>query len=245
MNVFSFTQKGLDSKVNNDAILFSSEETISNPCIISEQNNYSHFKDGLDCSLIALLADGLGSTFASKFAVEIYNEGFMDLLDLVGEQDIVHWIMHYFVKLEINAARESSGDMNKATSGASIAGVIIHKSAGSFIFNAGDVKVFVVKGSKAYQITRDHFYGNVLENCACAGGGHYISIEGARRDKKTSYFMATNSFCEIISQKYSSIVDGIYDIMNEKTSEETIKKMKYIFKNCRDNVSAIGIRCDN
>lgn len=242
MKVFSFTQKGINNKVNNDALLLNGEEILSNPWIIKEQDNYSHFNENLNGSLISLVADGLGSTFASQYAVNIYNEGFLDLIELVGEQDIVQWIMHMFVKLEVNAARDFARDIIKATSGTSIAGVIVHKLAGCFIFNAGDSKVFAVKSNGCYQITKDHFYGNVLENCACAGGGHYISIEGARRNKKTSFFLASNSFCEVLSQKCGDISNAIFEIMSKNSSEESIEEIKSIMKESCDNVSAIGIK---
>lgn len=244
MKVFSFTQKGANNKINNDAILVNGENIVSNPWIIKEQDKYSHFHESLDASLIALVADGLGSTFASQRAVDVYNEGFLDLIDLVGEQDIVYWIMQMFVKLEVMTSRDSAGDIMKATSGTSIAGVIMHKFAGAFIFHAGDSKVFAVKSNIAYQITKDHFYGNVLENCACAGGGHYISIEGARRNKNTSFFVATNSFFEVLSQKCGDVEKALLKIMNKNGSEESIEEIKALMKDSPDNVSAIGIIID-
>ena len=64
----------------------------------------------------------MGDNFASKLAVETYNENFLDLIETVGEQEIINWIMHNFIKLEVNAARESADDKIKAMSGASIAG---------------------------------------------------------------------------------------------------------------------------
>ena len=122
MNIFCFTNKGANSKINTDTILFNSEAISGNPIIINEQNNYSHFINSIEGSALGLIADGLGDNFASKLAVETYNENFLDLIETVGEQEIINWIMHNFIKLEVNAARESADDKIKAMSGASIAG---------------------------------------------------------------------------------------------------------------------------
>ena len=40
MNIFCFTNKGSNSKINTDTILFNSEAISGNPLIINEQNNY-------------------------------------------------------------------------------------------------------------------------------------------------------------------------------------------------------------
>ena len=241
MNIFCFTNKGINAKINTDTILFNSEAISGNPLIISEQNNYSHFINAIEGSAIGLIADGLGDTFASKLAVKTYNENFLDLIEIVGEQEAVNWIMHNFIKLEVNAARESADDKNKAMSGASIAGILYHKFTGIFIFHAGDSKVFAVDKEKSIQITNDHTNGYALENCACAGGGHYISIEGARRNKNHNYFIATNSMCELLSKKYNSAEEGIFDIMNINDAEKSIEKLKILSENYEDNTTALGL----
>ena len=241
MNIFCFTNKGINAKINTDTILFNSEAISGNPLIISEQNNYSHFINAIEGSAIGLIADGLGDTFASKLAIETYNENFLDLIEIVGEQEAVNWIMHNFIKLEVNAARESADDKNKAMSGASIAGILYHKFAGIFIFHAGDSKVFAVDKEKSIQITNDHTNGYALENCACAGGGHYISIEGARRNKNHNYFIATNSMCELLSKKYNSAEEGVFDIMNISNTEKSIEKLKALSENYEYNTTALGL----
>ena len=241
MNIFCFTNKGINAKINTDAILFNSEAISGNPMIISEQNNYSHFINSIEGSAIGLIADGLGDTFASKLAIETYNENFLDLIEIVGEQEAVNWIMHNFIKLEVNAARESADDKNKAMSGASIAGILYHKFAGIFIFHAGDSKVFAIDKETSIQITNDHTNGYALENCACAGGGHYISIEGARRNKNHNYFIATNSMCELLSKKYNSVEEGVFDIMNINNAEKSIEKLKALSENYEDNTTALGL----
>ena len=241
MNIFCFTNKGANSKINTDTILFNSEAISGNPLIINEQNNYSHFINSIEGSVLGVIADGLGDNFASKLAVETYNENFLDLIEAVGEQEIINWIMHNFIKLEVNAARESVNDKNKAMSGASIAGILYHKFAGIFIFHAGDSKVFAVDKDKATQITKDHINGYVLENCACAGGGHYISIEGSRRNKSYNYFIATNSMCELLSKKYSSAEEGVYNIMKLNNAENSISELKKLSENYGDNITALGL----
>lgn len=241
MNIFCFTNKGINAKINTDTILFNSEAISGNPLIISEQNNYSHFINSIEGSAIGLIADGLGDTFASKLVIKTYNENFLDLIEIVGEQEAVNWIMHNFIKLEVNAARESADDKNKAMSGASIAGILYHKFAGIFIFHAGDSKVFAIDKEKSIQITNDHTNGYALENCACAGGGHYISIEGARRNKNHNYFIVTNSMCELLSKKYNSAEEGIFDIMNINNAEKSIEKLKALSENYEDNTTALGL----
>ena len=241
MNIFCFTNKGANSKINTDTILFNSEAISGNPLIINEQNNYSHFINSIEGSALGLIADGLGDNFASKLAVKTYNENFLDLIETIGEQEIINWIMHNFIKLEVNAARESADDKIKAMSGASIAGILYHKFAGVFIFHAGDSKVFAVDKDKAMQITKDHINGYSLENCACAGGGHYISIEGARRNKNHNYFIATNSMCELLSKKYNSVEEGIFDIMKIDNIENSINELKKLSENYKDNTTALGL----
>ena len=76
MNIFCFTNKGANSKINTDTILFNSEAISGNPLIINEQNNYSHFINSIEGSALGLIADGLGDNFASKLAVETYKENF-------------------------------------------------------------------------------------------------------------------------------------------------------------------------
>ena len=241
MNIFTFTNKGSNTKINTDTILFNSEAISGNPIIISGQNNYSHFINDIEGIAVSLLADGLGDTFASKLAVNIYNENFLDLLELVGEQEVMNWIMHNFIKLEVTSSRESADDREKAMAGASIAGVLYHKFAGVFAFNAGDSKVFSVDNKKAIQISRDHINGNALENCACAGGGHYITIEGARRNRNYNYFIASNSMAELLSKNYNNAEDVVYNIMTSSNTEEALNKLKKLSENCDDNVSAIGL----
>lgn len=241
MNIFTFTNKGSNTKINTDTILFNGESISGNPILINEQNNYSHFINDIEGTSIALVADGLGDTFASKLSIDVYNENFLDLLELVGEQEVTNWIMHNFVKLEVVAARESADDKDKSMAGASIAGVICHKFVGSFVFNAGDSKVFALNKNRAIQISRDHINGNALENCACAGGGHYITIEGARRNKNYNYFIASNSMIDLLSEKYESAEAGINDIMNCPSTEEALNKLKKLSENSNDNVSAIGL----
>ena len=241
MNTFCFTNKGTNAKINADTILFVSEAISGNPLIINEQNNYSHFINSIEGSSIGLVADGLGDTFASRLAAQTYNENFLDLIEIVGEQEAINWIMHNFIKLEVNAAKESVNDKNKAMSGASIAGILYHKFVGIFIFHAGDSKVFAVDKDKATQITKDHINGYVLENCACAGGGHYISIEGSRRNKSYNYFIATNSMCELLSKKYSSTEEGVYNIMKLNNAENSISELKKLSENYGDNITALGL----
>ena len=117
MNIFAFTNKGTETKINTDTILFNSESVSGNPILINEQNNYSHFINNIEGTAIAMAADGLGDTFASKLSIDVYNENFLDLLELVGEQEIMNWIMHNFIKLEVIAARDSADDKNKAMAG--------------------------------------------------------------------------------------------------------------------------------
>ena len=241
MNIFTFTNKGSNTKINTDTILFNGESISGNPILINEQNNYSHFINDIEGTSIALVADGLGDTFASKLSIDVYNENFLDLLELVGEQEVTNWIMHNFVKLEVVAARESADDKDKSMAGASIAGVICHKFVGAFVFNAGDSKVFALNKNRAIQISRDHINGNALENCACAGGGHYITIEGARRNKNYNYFIASNSMIDLLSEKYESAEAGINDIINSQSTEEALNKLKKLSENSNDNVSAIGL----
>lgn len=241
MNIFCFTNKGKNAKINADTILFNSEAITGNPLIIREQNNYSHFINSIEGSAIGLIADGLGDAFASRMAVEVYNENFLDLIEIVGEREAVNWIMHNFIKLEVNAAKESAEDKDKAMSGASIAGILFHKFAGIFVFHAGDSKIFAVDKDKAIQITKDHINGHILENCACAGGGHYISIEGSRRNKKHNYFLATNSTSELLSKKYDSLEEGVFEIMKTNNTEESANKLKILSENCEDNITALGL----
>lgn len=239
MDIFSFTNKSNNNKTNTDTILFNSEAILGRPLIINEQNNYSHFINSMEGTCISLVADGLGDTFASKLAIDVFNENFLDLVELVGEQEVINWIMHNFIKLEVNAARESADNVQKSMAGASIAGVLYHKFAGVFVFHAGDAKVFCIDKNKATQITRDHVNGYALENCACAGGGHYITIEGSRRNKSQNYFIATNSMCEAIASNFSSLEEGVYNIMSLST-EEAINKLKAI--NSNDNITAFGLK---
>ena len=135
----------------------------------------------------------------------------------------------------------TADDKEKAMAGASIAGVLYHKFAGIFVFNAGDSKVYAVNRSKVFQISRDHIKGNALENCACAGGGHYITIEGARRNQNYNYFIASNSMVELLLNKYGNIEEAINDIMGSSNTEEAVNKLKTIAENSKDNVSALGL----
>ena len=241
MNIFTFTKKGLNTKINTDTILFNSESVSGNPLLINEQNNYSHFIDNMEGTAVSMIADGLGDTFASKLAIDVYNENFLDLLELVGEQEIINWIIHNFIKLEVVAARDSADDKEKAMAGASIAGVLYHKFAGVFAFNAGDSKVFAVNKNRAIQVTRDHISGNALENCACAGGGHYITVEGARRNQNYNYFIASNSMIELLSNKYKNAQEAIIDIMLSSNTQEALSKINKITETSNDNISAVGL----
>lgn len=241
MNIFAFTKKGTHKKVNTDTILFNGQYISGNPLLINEQNNYSHFINNMEGSAVSLIADGLGNTFASKLAADIYNENFLDLLELVGEQEVLNWIMHNFIKLEVTAARDSEDDKEKKVAGASIAGVLYHNFTGVFVFNAGDSKVFAVNKNRIIQISRDHTAGNALENLACAGGGHYITIEGARRNANYNYFIASNSMAELLYEKYGSLESAIKDIMNSSNTEEALNKMNKITEDSADNVSALGL----
>ncbi|WP_295156192.1 serine/threonine protein phosphatase [uncultured Brachyspira sp.] len=241
MNIFTFTKKGSNTKKNTDAVLFNAEYISSNPIIINEQNNYSHFINNISGSAVSLIADGLGDTFASKLSADIYNENFLDLLELVGEQEVLNWIMHNFIKLEVTASRDSADDKKKSMAGASIAGVLYHKFAGVFVFNAGDSKVYSVNKNKVIQITRDHISGNALENCACAGGGHYITIEGARRNKNCNYLIVSNSMTELLLSKYENEQSAVNEIMGFNDMEMSLNKLKEISENSSDNVSALGL----
>ncbi|ASJ21370.1 serine/threonine protein phosphatase [Brachyspira hampsonii] len=241
MNIFAFTKKGTNTKINTDTILFNNESISGNPLIIDNQNNYSHYINNIEGTAISLIADGLGDTFASKLAASIYNENFLDLLELVGEQEVSNWIMHNFIKLEVIAARDSADDKEKSMAGASIAGVLYHKFAGVFVFNAGDCKVFAVGKNRVMQISRDHISGNALENCACAGGGHYITIEGARRNPNYNYFIASNSMIELLLNKYENIEKAINDIMSSSNTEEALNKINKITEGNSDNVSALAL----
>ena len=241
MNIFTFTNKGTNTKINTDAFLFNSEAISGNPIIINEQNSYSHFLDNIEGIAVSVLADGLGDTFASRLAVNIYNENFLDLLELVGEQEVMNWIMHNFIKLEVTASRESADDREKSMAGASIAGVLYHKFAGAFVFNAGDSKVFASDNKRVIQISRDHIVGNALDNCACAGGGHYITIEGARRNRRHNYFIASNSMIELLSEKYENAEAGINDIMSSSNTEEALNKLKKLSESSNDNISTVGL----
>lgn len=241
MNIFTFTKKGSNTKKNTDAVLFNAEYISSNPIIINEQNNYSHFINNISGTAVSLIADGLGDTFASKLSADIYNENFLDLLELVGEQEVLNWIMHNFIKLEVTASRDSADDKKKSMAGASIAGVLYHKFAGVFVFNAGDSKVYSVNKNKVIQITRDHISGNALENCACAGGGHYITIEGARRNKNCNYLIVSNSMTELLLSKYENEQSAVNEIMGFNDMEMSLNKLKEISENSSDNVSALGL----
>ena len=241
MNIFTFTNKGCNTKTNTDTILFNSEAISGNPILINEQNNYSHFIDNIEGTAVSLIADGLGDTFASKLAINVYNENFLDLLELVGEQEVLNWVMHNFIKLEVIAARDSADDKEKSMAGASIAGIVYHKFAGLFAFNAGDSKIYAVNKSRAIQISRDHMNGSVLENCACAGGGHYITVEGSRRNQNYNYFIASNSMAELLSGKYNTAEEGVSDIMSSSSTEEAVNKLKRLAENCSDNISALGL----
>lgn len=241
MNIFTFTKKGSNTKKNTDAVLFNAEYISSNPIIINEQNNYSHFINNISGTAVSLIADGLGDTFASKLSADIYNENFLDLLELVGEQEVLNWIMHNFIKLEVTASRDSADDKKKSMAGASIAGVLYHKFAGVFVFNAGDSKVYSINKNKVIQITRDHISGNALENCACAGGGHYITIEGARRNKNCNYLIVSNSMTELLLSKYENEQSAVNEIMGFNDMEMSLNKLKEISENSSDNVSALGL----
>ncbi|ADG71481.1 serine/threonine protein phosphatase [Brachyspira murdochii] len=241
MNIFTFTKKGSNTKINTDTILFNSEAVSGHPILINEQENYSHFINNISGTAVSLIADGLGDTFASKLAVDVYNENFLDLIELVGEQEVFNWIVHNFVKLEVVASRDSADDKEKSMAGASIAGVLYHKFVGAFVFNAGDSKVFAVNKNRAIQVTRDHINGNALENCACAGGGHYITVEGARRNQNYNYFIASNSMIELLSNKYKNHEEAVIDIMLSSNTEDALNKINKITENSKDNVSALGL----
>ena len=83
--------------------------------------------------------------------------------------------------------------------------------------------------------------GNALENCACAGGGHYITIEGARRNQNYNYFIASNSMIDILISKYNSAEEGINYIMSSSSTEEAVNKLKKITDNSIDNTTALGL----
>jgi len=242
MNIFCFTQQGSKKQLNTDALLVTGESFISNPWIINEQKEYSHYNQTKSDGYIALIADGLGSSFASKLATTVYNNDFINTFDLVGEQEVFYWISESFVRLELKAATESMNDVNNSTSGASIAGIVHFEKTGTFIFNSGDAKIYALKNNKVNLVSRDHFSDGVLQNCACAGGGHYISIEGALRDKTVSYFIVTSSFTDYANSNYTSIENVILDLANDKeNSENMIKKIKDMYKDSDDNFSIIGI----
>ena len=84
-----------------NTILFNSESVSGNPLLINEQNNYSHFIDNMEGTAVSMIADGLGDTFASKLAIDVYNENFLDLLELVGEQEIINWIIRIYVHIRV------------------------------------------------------------------------------------------------------------------------------------------------
>lgn len=241
MKVFSFTKKGTDKKINTDSMLFTSGSIISNPWIINGQDNYSHYIDNIDDISLALIADGLGDKFASELSTKIFNNDFFNALNLVGEQEIFYWISESFVRLELNASRESAIDKSTETAGASLAGVFYYPFAGFFVFNAGDSKVFSFKNNAVKQLTVDHTSNGVLENCACAGGGHYVSIQGGMRDKTTSYLITTNSFIELVEKKNLDINDTVNKVLSSKNSEEAIKILKQITGDFYENISFIGI----
>lgn len=242
MNIFCFTQQGLEKNVNTDTLLVTGDTFLSNPWLVNEQREYSHYSQVESDIYMALIADGLGSLFASRLALTTYNNEFVNTLELVGEQEIFHWLSESFVRLELIASRESGDDIEKSTSGASIAGLIHFKKTGTFIFNSGDTQVYALKDGKVNLLSRNHFLNGVLENCACAGGGHYISIEGARREKSVSYFIVTSSFVDYTNSKLGSIESIILDISQDKDSAENmIKKLKNMYKDSSDNISIIGL----
>lgn len=242
MNIFCFTQQGSKKRLNTDTLLVTGEGFASNPWIIEEQKEYSHYNQIKSDRYIALVADGLGSSFVSKLATTAYNNDFTNTLDLVGEQEVFYWISESFVRLELKAATESANDADNSTSGASIAGIIHFEKIGTFIFNSGDAKVYALKNNKVNLVSRDHFFDGVLQNCAGAGGGHYISAEGALRDKTVSYFIITSSFAAYANSNYSSLENVILDLAKDKESPENmIKKIKDMYKDSDDNFSIIGI----
>ena len=242
MNIFCFTQQGAKKQVNTDAMLVTGESFMSSPWIISEQKEYSHYNKTESDRYIALVADGLGSLFASKLSTTVFNNDFINTFDLVGEQEIFYFLSESFVRLELTAAGQSKDDIEKSTSGASIAGIVHFEQTGTFIFNSGDAKVYALKNDKVKLVTRDHSFDGVLENCACAGGGHYISVEGALRDRTVSYFIVTGSFTEYANSKHTSIENVILEIAKDKeNSENMIKKLKEMYKDADDNFSIIGV----
>lgn len=242
MNIFCFTHQGSKKQLNTDALLVTGESFISNPWIINEQKEYSHYNQIKSDRYIALIADGLGSSFASKLATTVYNNDFINTFDLVGEQEVFYWISESFVRLELKSATESIDDTKNSTSGASIAGIVHFEKIGTFIFNSGDAKVYALKNNKVNLVSCDHFFNGVLQNCACAGGGHYISTSGALRDKTVSYFIVTSSFTDYANSNYSSIENVILDLASDKESSECmIKKIKDLYKDSDDNFSIIGI----
>ena len=71
---------------------------------------------------------------------------------------------------------------------------------------------------------------------------YYITIEGARRNKRHNYFIASNSMIELLSDKYESAEAGINDIMIfSNTAEESLNKLKKLSEASNDNVSAVGL----
>ena len=47
--------------------------------------------------------------------------------------------------------------------------------------------------------------------------------------------------CELLSKKYSSAEEGVYNIMNLNNTESSINELKKLSENYEDNITALGL----
>lgn len=236
MKVTLGTRKGTSEKINTDSLLFVSETTTDNPVIIDGQNEYSHYLD-FDNSFIGVIADAMTDEseahLASKIVTEKYLNYFTNLLNSINEQEVIYTLMDIFVRIELDIAVFTNKTKQYTDAAVCLAGIFNHKKIGTFIFNAGDTRVYE-KDKNISVLTLDHINGNVVKNCAGGGGSHYLSVTGSIRKKPDYYLIATSNFYDFLETK---------DIekMFEDGSENIIKKTNDFMQKTQNKQSYIHI----
>ena len=99
MNIFCFTNKGANSKINTDTILFNSEAISGNPIIINEQNNYK--TNG--ANIIYLNSWKIDEQFSNRYNFNVYYHVKDNIFDINNWKKFqINWKTKETKEIELN-----------------------------------------------------------------------------------------------------------------------------------------------